>query len=65
MKKYRVAMTTGVSVIEADKVTFEWGHVCFWAESTRKRSDGTWDYSDKLVRAIHNPAVEEIIEVES
>lgn len=60
MKNYRVAKTTGVSVIEADYITFEPGHVCFW-----QHSEPHSGRRDVLVRAIHNPAVEEIIEVES
>lgn len=60
MKKYRVAMTTGVSVIEADYIKFEPGHVTLW-----RHSEPHSGRRDVLVRAIHNPAVEEVREVES
>lgn len=61
MKKYRVTTTSGQFVIEVDYITFEPGHVCFWRRVVI-------DYIERdpyLVEAIHNPAVEKIMEVES
>lgn len=59
MKTYQIFMTTANTKVEADRVTFEPGHVCFW-EDPEKHSGRR----PRLIRAIHNPAVEEVREVE-
>lgn len=64
MRKFLVLMTTSHATIDADTITFESGHVCFWKSDVMKREDGCWMDVDRLVRAIHNPAVEEVKEIE-
>lgn len=61
MKKYRVTTTSGQFVVEVDYITFEPGHVCFW----RRVIEGGYIRDTILAEAIHNPAVEKIMEVES
>lgn len=59
-KKFLVKMTTCHTTIEADAIRFEPGHVTFWKNT---RTAGI--PSSRLIRAIHNPAVEEVEEIES
>lgn len=59
MKKFLVKMTTRHTLIEADMVRFEPGHVTFW-----EITETAGIPSSRLIRAIHNPAVEQVEEIE-